>query len=470
MNREKYLTLVSDMLSTLVYKIENRNSINLLDINIVAEDFLKDFLNLVYGYELINVNLLEKNAPAIDLVDIDRRIAIQVTSDNSSKKIDETLKKFNEKNLYKKYDRLIILILTSKKKYSKEFNSGDYLEFDKYTDIIDIKDILKYVRGKSTSDLKEIKKFLNKELNPNITRNQKDIIELIEQYKLNNKAIEDLKELCELCNERLATRIEKIIYAYESSWVLSWSRDKDKLRNFSTALNEVLYRENSAQLRIKEIIEEIKKMNIAIGISLESYIESEEKNINSIINNLNHNPIKFYKNNGIIFHNHFRNNISELIDIYNRNVDRISKKFGTKYKFMKNKFDNRDTIINFDNCKDKEVEYQKFMVDLNSLNRDELRNIYIIINKSDEFIVNKFKKPEGVAVFFGDLLGEEAMIKYLFSVLEVVGEDGEIFSPQIQTNYIVFLGNTSYKLKDEMNKLKNKSNLKIIYFEKSNSN
>ena len=57
-----------------------------------------------------------KIAPAIDLVDPKNRIAVQVTSDNSSTKIKHTIEEFNKNKAYQSYDRLIVLILTQKKK------------------------------------------------------------------------------------------------------------------------------------------------------------------------------------------------------------------------------------------------------------------------------------------------------------------------------------------------------------------
>lgn len=44
-------------------------------------------LELVYGYNFINTNDIYPNYPAIDLADNERRISVQVTSDNSIEKI-----------------------------------------------------------------------------------------------------------------------------------------------------------------------------------------------------------------------------------------------------------------------------------------------------------------------------------------------------------------------------------------------
>lgn len=199
MNKEMYLKIITDSLGTLAHQVEYRNSINLFDINIVAEDFFKDFLNLVYGYNLINLNIIEKNASAIDLGDSASKIAIQVTSDNSSTKIDETIKKFVERKLYNQYDRLLFLILTRKKKYSKVFETNNLFDFDKEKDIIDNKDILQYLRDKSTDELSCIAEFLEIELYNKVNEAKiiqaneiETIIELIE-YLSSNKGMSKRK-------------------------------------------------------------------------------------------------------------------------------------------------------------------------------------------------------------------------------------------------------------------------------------
>lgn len=115
MNREIYLNNIANSLALLSRQVSVKNAINLYDINIVVEDFFPGLLNLIYGYELRNINHLEKNAAAIDLYDSKNRLSIQVTSDNSSTKVKHTIKEFIEHKYYKKYDRLIILILTQKK-------------------------------------------------------------------------------------------------------------------------------------------------------------------------------------------------------------------------------------------------------------------------------------------------------------------------------------------------------------------
>ncbi len=101
LNKEIYLKEVAGSLALLSKEVTILNAVNLYDINIVAEDFFPGLLNLVYEYKLKNANYLEKNAPAIDLFDNINKIAVQVTSDNSSKKINHTIEEFNKNESYK---------------------------------------------------------------------------------------------------------------------------------------------------------------------------------------------------------------------------------------------------------------------------------------------------------------------------------------------------------------------------------
>lgn len=164
LNKEIYLKEVAKSLALLSNEVTILNAINLYDINIAAEDFFPGLLNLIYGYQLKNVNYLEKNAPAIDLYDEVNRIAIQVTSDNSSKKINHTIEEFNKNKSYNRYDRLVFLVLTQKKKYTAVFDTDGNFVFDKIKDIWDVEDLMKDIRKLDTEQIKEISKYLSKEL------------------------------------------------------------------------------------------------------------------------------------------------------------------------------------------------------------------------------------------------------------------------------------------------------------------
>ena len=161
-NKEFYLKNIAEDLALLSRKVSILNAVNLYDINIIAEDFFPGLLNLIYGYKLKNANHLEKNAPAIDLVDPENRIAVQVTSDNSSTKIKHTIEELNQ--AYQLYDRLVVLILTQKKNYSSNFDTQGMFTFEKTKDIWDVEKLMKDIRELQTEQIKAISNYLSEEL------------------------------------------------------------------------------------------------------------------------------------------------------------------------------------------------------------------------------------------------------------------------------------------------------------------
>lgn len=200
MNREIYLKNVAESLAFLSRQVEVLNAVNLYDINNISEDFYAKLLNIIFDYNLINANTIKKNIAGIDLIDINKRISIQVTSDNSSKKIKHTIEEFISNNSYENYDRLIILILTKKKNYKTTFDTQNKFNFDEESDVYDIEDLIKYIRGLDTEKIKKINEFLQTELCDKVYNRREtqateietiiDLIEFISKHKKVKKTIE----------------------------------------------------------------------------------------------------------------------------------------------------------------------------------------------------------------------------------------------------------------------------------------
>ncbi len=80
MKQQKLLISISEKLILFKNQIGILNSSSMFDINIIAEDFLIPLLNEVYNCDLKNANAEEKNYPAVDLIDKEKKIAFQITS------------------------------------------------------------------------------------------------------------------------------------------------------------------------------------------------------------------------------------------------------------------------------------------------------------------------------------------------------------------------------------------------------
>lgn len=224
MNKEIYLKNIAENLALLSREVSILNAVNLYDINIIAEDFFPGLLNLIYGYELQNANHFEKNAPAIDLIDQKNRIAVQVTSDNSSAKIRHTIEEFNKNQAYNLYDRLVVLILTQKKNYSTNFDTQGRFSFDKASDIWDVEKLIKDIRKLETEQIKSISEYLSEELCNRYYSVRKtqagevdtiiDLIEYISQHRKVNKNRETMVDPEYKIYKRFKDFADKLIAEY----------------------------------------------------------------------------------------------------------------------------------------------------------------------------------------------------------------------------------------------------------------
>ena len=163
--RQKYIDKIIELLTFVKTKVELSNPVNLTDINIYSENFYRDFLNLLYGYNMENINIIEHNSAAIDLGDKTSKIAIQVTSTSDLNKVKKTVSAFIKKKLYEEYDRLLILNITTKLNYriSLVGDAGIY-QLKTKDDIWDISTLVKEIGGLKLEKIKEFYVFLKKEI------------------------------------------------------------------------------------------------------------------------------------------------------------------------------------------------------------------------------------------------------------------------------------------------------------------
>jgi hypothetical protein len=165
MNRLTYHKKIVTALSWLKAQVELNNSIALTDINHGAEDFYCGLLNLIYGFKLKNINIINNNAAAIDLGDEEEKVAFQVTSTSALTKTKYTVDTFIEKNLHEKYQKLIILNIVNKATHRAAKIGNSEYQLDTKNDIIDVADLIRLIVGNSDLvKLKAIVDFLDAEL------------------------------------------------------------------------------------------------------------------------------------------------------------------------------------------------------------------------------------------------------------------------------------------------------------------
>lgn len=169
MNRENLFNYIEEHLFVLAYRVEARGKLNLLDLHLHSENFYRDFLNLLYGWNLENLNKVNQNVEAIDLIDNANRIVIQVSSTNTKQKIESALGKDSMTN-YKGWSFKFVSIARSATDLrTKNFTNPYGLNFSPTTDIIDIDSLVREIFALKTDKLQEIETFIRKELGNDTT-------------------------------------------------------------------------------------------------------------------------------------------------------------------------------------------------------------------------------------------------------------------------------------------------------------
>lgn len=96
-------------------EVEAASAMGQFDAHKVAENVMCDLLRELCGWSTIqNLNKEKANYPGIDLADDLHRVAVQITATADIGKIKHTLEQFVSHNLHRRYDRLIVYVLTAK--------------------------------------------------------------------------------------------------------------------------------------------------------------------------------------------------------------------------------------------------------------------------------------------------------------------------------------------------------------------
>lgn len=182
--RELLLNSIANYLTHLQLLVRNRSSQNLQDLNVHSENFFRDLLNLAFGYDLKNINILEKNAQSIDLGDDEARFAIQVTSTSKLSKVKQTYAGFVAKNLDQNYDRLVVLIIGERPNFNtKTIGGNGTLRLSLRDDVWDMPELLRQLGNLSLDKLKKCQDFLRHELTitePHVANEVSTLVKLVE--------------------------------------------------------------------------------------------------------------------------------------------------------------------------------------------------------------------------------------------------------------------------------------------------
>ncbi|WP_322906675.1 ABC-three component system protein [Paenibacillus sp. SGZ-1009] len=212
MNRQRYYNEISEKLETLSNRIKTNGKLNVLDLNIHAETFYRDLLNLTYGYQLESANTESATVEAIDLVDIQNKLLIQVSSTATRQKIEDTLSKEKISQYANKDYEIKFLFIADEVKNlrDKDYSNPYQISFVAKQDILDKSSLLTKINQLGIVPYSQVYDLFIKEFGiaPNpamIPNNLVKIVKLLAEEDLDEGGTSDI-------NLNLYNIDEKIIY------------------------------------------------------------------------------------------------------------------------------------------------------------------------------------------------------------------------------------------------------------------
>lgn len=165
MNRMKYYDYIDERLNSHSLQVRRSGKLNHLSLNVHSENFYCLFLNLLYGWKLSNLNDKLQNVEAIDLIDYENKLVVQVSAINAKDKIEKSLEKEGIAD-YSGYTFKYVLISDKDADSLRKnaFNNPHGLVFNPHDDIIDVVSLLGYIKSKEALFIKEVYQFIKSEL------------------------------------------------------------------------------------------------------------------------------------------------------------------------------------------------------------------------------------------------------------------------------------------------------------------
>lgn len=114
--RNRLIAELDAYFGVLHYMVAKSGKRGRYDLHVHSEDFVAGILNALHGWKLKNANEKVSNVAAVDLIDREIGIGVQVSSDKTSDKVNSTIKKLLKSPLRTSINKLIIFLLQSRQK------------------------------------------------------------------------------------------------------------------------------------------------------------------------------------------------------------------------------------------------------------------------------------------------------------------------------------------------------------------
>ena len=166
MQRKNYFDYIEEKLAILSIRVKNRGKLNILDVHMHSENFYRDLMNLLYDWSLDNINNSIQNVEAIDLIDYNKKIIVQISATVTKAKIEKSLdKKIIEEYAQRGYKFKFVSIAENADKLRKQNYQNPYgVGFKPQNDIFDISSLEKDIIDFQTEKMERVCQFIKAEL------------------------------------------------------------------------------------------------------------------------------------------------------------------------------------------------------------------------------------------------------------------------------------------------------------------
>lgn len=161
----RIVELLTDLSKYIGIKYENGE----YGISVILENILRGFFNILLDCNLKNLNFYQKNYPAVDLGDYDKRIAFQITGTGTWEKVRETIVGIKKNEKYREFDTIYIFLCTTKEKPNLDQKKIDELTGQEFhfpkENVLVIEDLYRIISlTKDLNQIKKARKYLERHL------------------------------------------------------------------------------------------------------------------------------------------------------------------------------------------------------------------------------------------------------------------------------------------------------------------
>lgn len=139
--------------------VNTSNSFGLTNRNIGSEELYMNMLNIVHGHNLVEASNERVNFPAVDLIDKNRRLAVQVTSNSNLQSIKKRIDIFYSHGLDRDFEDFSFYIIGQR---SKSIKDGD--EYKGVPLDTNVRDTQMFIREVPSGKLQEVCEYFESEI------------------------------------------------------------------------------------------------------------------------------------------------------------------------------------------------------------------------------------------------------------------------------------------------------------------